>query len=168
MHSLLFRSFACWASTVLIVVFRCMLTIIQLLFQQNALVVVSKFCLLGIYNFNCCLSAHVDNYTIIIPTKCTRCAFCWNNNCIIVNMQGKTTIKILCMFVFVLHFCFLFSVFCDFVLFYVLFLPKYIYLFFFSICVQVYQSLPRVGNPIAVHKYHIISIRILIVNTTKF
>jgi hypothetical protein len=23
--------------------------------------------------FNCCLSMHVDNYTIIIPTKCTRC-----------------------------------------------------------------------------------------------
>jgi hypothetical protein len=23
-------------------------------------------------NFNCCLSVHVDNYTIIIPTKCTR------------------------------------------------------------------------------------------------
>jgi hypothetical protein len=22
--------------------------------------------------FNCCLSVHVDNYTIIIPTKCTR------------------------------------------------------------------------------------------------
>jgi hypothetical protein len=22
-------------------------------------------------NFNCCLSVHVDNYTIIIPTKCT-------------------------------------------------------------------------------------------------
>jgi hypothetical protein len=21
--------------------------------------------------FNCCLSVHVDNYTIIIPTKCT-------------------------------------------------------------------------------------------------
>jgi hypothetical protein len=25
-----------------------------------------------VYNFNCCLSLHVDNYTIIIPTKCTR------------------------------------------------------------------------------------------------
>jgi hypothetical protein len=24
------------------------------------------------YYFNCCLSEHVDNYTIIIPTKCTR------------------------------------------------------------------------------------------------
>jgi hypothetical protein len=24
------------------------------------------------FNFNCCLSVHVDNYTIIIPTKCTR------------------------------------------------------------------------------------------------
>jgi hypothetical protein len=24
-----------------------------------------------IYNFNCCLSVHVDNYTIIVPTKCT-------------------------------------------------------------------------------------------------
>jgi hypothetical protein len=23
--------------------------------------------------FNCCLSVHIDNYTIIIPTKCTRC-----------------------------------------------------------------------------------------------
>jgi hypothetical protein len=23
-------------------------------------------------NFNCCLSVHVDNYTIITPTKCTR------------------------------------------------------------------------------------------------
>jgi hypothetical protein len=23
-------------------------------------------------DFNCCLSVHVDNYTIIIPTKCTR------------------------------------------------------------------------------------------------
>jgi hypothetical protein len=22
--------------------------------------------------FNCCLSVHVDNYTVIIPTKCTR------------------------------------------------------------------------------------------------
>jgi hypothetical protein len=22
-------------------------------------------------NFNCCLSVHVDNYTIIVPTKCT-------------------------------------------------------------------------------------------------
>jgi hypothetical protein len=21
--------------------------------------------------FNCCLSVHVDNYTIIVPTKCT-------------------------------------------------------------------------------------------------
>jgi hypothetical protein len=38
-------------------------------------------------NFNCCLSVHVDNYTIIIPTKCasflllkaqdiTICTFC--------------------------------------------------------------------------------------------
>jgi hypothetical protein len=24
-----------------------------------------------VYNFNCCLSVHVDNYTIIVPTKCT-------------------------------------------------------------------------------------------------
>jgi hypothetical protein len=23
------------------------------------------------YNFKCCLSVHVDNYTIIVPTKCT-------------------------------------------------------------------------------------------------
>jgi hypothetical protein len=23
------------------------------------------------YDFNCCLSVHVDNYTIIVPTKCT-------------------------------------------------------------------------------------------------
>jgi hypothetical protein len=23
-------------------------------------------------DFNCCLSVHVDNYTIIIPTKCSR------------------------------------------------------------------------------------------------
>jgi hypothetical protein len=22
-------------------------------------------------DFNCCLSVHVDNYTIIVPTKCT-------------------------------------------------------------------------------------------------
>jgi hypothetical protein len=39
------------------------------------------------FDFNCCLSAHVDNYTIIVPTKCTSflllkaqnieiCAFC--------------------------------------------------------------------------------------------
>jgi hypothetical protein len=35
--------------------------------------------------FNCCLSVHVDNYTIIVPTKCTSllkaqgitvCTFC--------------------------------------------------------------------------------------------
>jgi hypothetical protein len=26
---------------------------------------------IAIINFNCCLSVHVDNYTIIIPTKCT-------------------------------------------------------------------------------------------------
>jgi hypothetical protein len=25
----------------------------------------------GIDNFNCCLSVHVDNYTITVPTKCT-------------------------------------------------------------------------------------------------
>jgi hypothetical protein len=54
---------------------------------------------------------HVDNYTIIVPTKeykdkkykivifCAfnnkkTSAFCWNNNCVIINMHGKTTIKI--------------------------------------------------------------------------
>jgi hypothetical protein len=24
-----------------------------------------------VLDFNCCLSVHVDNYTIIVPTKCT-------------------------------------------------------------------------------------------------
>jgi hypothetical protein len=37
------------------------------------------------------------NYTIITPTKCTllllKCAFCWSNNCVIVNMHGRRTIK---------------------------------------------------------------------------
>jgi hypothetical protein len=28
---------------------------------------------------------------VILITK--KCAFCWNNNCIIVNLHGKTTIK---------------------------------------------------------------------------
>jgi hypothetical protein len=47
--------------------FRNILPNIQLLFQQNALVF------------------------LLLKTS----AFCWNNNCIIVNMHGKTTIKIL-------------------------------------------------------------------------
>jgi hypothetical protein len=35
----------------------------RLFFRQP----VSKY-----WDFNCCLSVHVDNYTIIIPTKCAR------------------------------------------------------------------------------------------------
>jgi hypothetical protein len=41
--------------------------------QSVKVVIVQNFLrsLKCVSNFNCCLSVHVDNYTIIIPTKCT-------------------------------------------------------------------------------------------------
>jgi hypothetical protein len=44
---------------------------------NSSVIIYSKHLTLHHYNrihifFNCCLSVHVDNYTIIIPTKCTR------------------------------------------------------------------------------------------------
>jgi len=68
-------------------------------------------------------------------------------------INGLTFSNINFMFVFVLYFCFLFCVFCNFVLFSILFLRLCC---LFPIFVQVYWPLPPGGNPIAVNKYHII------------